>query len=154
MLDRYCSALLTTGEARWTPPTAHDETVSNLEHNIPSIARSGLMNRLTVTDRSGTILYDGNDPADFVRSWRNRFNAPLDETERTVVSHVLSQAERCAPLMSPDDYDRLESELHRIDDELLHKTLSAQGPLLPVIRGKWKQNRNRDGSYTTGGHWE
>lgn len=154
MLDRYCSTLLTAGEARWTPPNVHDETVRALDDNVFFIASSGLMDRLTVTDRNGEMLYTGSNPNKFTTIWRRRFHAPLTKDELSLVKNTLMLAERCKPLMSDDDYRKLQSEASVIAEELKRskKSIVNAGSTAPF--GRWKQNRNADGSYAAGGHWE
>ncbi len=61
-LARFYDDLASMGVARWTPPAAHETTIANLEKNVPLIADSGLMDRLTVISRDGAVLYDGHDP--------------------------------------------------------------------------------------------
>lgn len=62
--------------ARWTPPTAHEATVRALPGTVADVAASGLFGRFTVLGRDG-VLYDGDDPAAFVREWGREFHLAL-----------------------------------------------------------------------------
>lgn len=81
---RFYRDLDAGGQARWTPPKAHEGTVAALPSNVRTIATSGLFDRLSVMDRSGAFLYDGDDPDRFENVWSNRFLGGLDgdETEQ------------------------------------------------------------------------
>lgn len=81
ILSRFYEDMRTEGTARWTPPAAHETTVGNLPRTVPQVAGSGLMDRLTVLERSGGVLYDGDDPARFVASWRQGFARTLTADE-------------------------------------------------------------------------
>lgn len=84
LLYRFYRDLDAGGQARWTPPKAHEGTVAALPSNVRTIATSGLFDRLSVMDRSGAFLYDGDDPDRFENVWSNRFLGGLDgdETEQ------------------------------------------------------------------------
>ena len=77
MLSRFYWDLAADGQARWTPPEAHERTVAVLPENVHTIATSGSFDRLSVMDRSGDFLYDGADPADFEAVWSDRFKGGL-----------------------------------------------------------------------------
>ncbi|MFR0558200.1 zeta toxin family protein [Pseudoscardovia radai] len=81
ILSRFYEDMRTEGSARWTPPTAHETTVGNLPRTVPQVAGSGLMDRLTVLERSGNVLYDGDDPARFVAVWQQGFDRTLTADE-------------------------------------------------------------------------
>lgn len=81
ILSRFYEDMRTEGSARWTPSTAHETTVGNLPQTVPQIADSRLMDRMTVLDRSGAVLYDGNDPARFIAAWRQGFTRTLTSDE-------------------------------------------------------------------------
>ena len=80
-LARFYDDLAAMGVARWTPPAAHETTIANLEKNVPLIADSGLMDRLTVISRDGTVLYDGHDPQAFATAWSQEFHRDLTPQE-------------------------------------------------------------------------
>lgn len=81
MLARFYYDLDMGGQARWTPPRAHENTVRALPSNVHAVAVSGLFDRLSVMDRSGAFLYDGDDPERFEETWGNRFFGDLDADE-------------------------------------------------------------------------
>lgn len=56
MLERYYDSLEFGQVARWTPPTAHDETVGRLPHNVYVIAGDESIDRITVTNRNAIFL--------------------------------------------------------------------------------------------------
>ena len=91
-----------TGVARWTPPEAHENTVRALDANVPRIARSGLMNRLTVLDGNGNIHYDGTNPEQFVETWEGQFKRDLTDEERTAAHNRIELLEDLAYQYSPD----------------------------------------------------
>lgn len=80
-LARFYDDLASMGVARWTPPAAHETTIANLEKNVPLIADSGLMDRLTVISRDGAVLYDGHDPQAFATAWSQEFHRDLTPQE-------------------------------------------------------------------------
>lgn len=83
LLSRFYWDVHSGRPARWTPPEAHEATVSSLPVNVRKIAFSGLFDDFSVMDRSGQLLYDGADPESFVSVWLDRFAGPLaaDELE-------------------------------------------------------------------------
>lgn len=84
LLYRFYRDLDKEDSARWTPPRAHEDTVAALPANVHTVAMSGLFDRLSVMDRSGAFLYDGDDSGLFERIWRDRFTGGLDTDEKTV----------------------------------------------------------------------
>ena len=62
MLERYYRDRSVGLPARWTPAEAHDNAVANLPATVRAVAASLLVDRLTVIDRDGGVLYDGADP--------------------------------------------------------------------------------------------
>lgn len=81
ILGRYYTDMEGGRRARWTPPEAHDETVRNLPYNVEEVATAGIFDRYTVITRKGVVLYDGEDPVAFVKSWKSGFDRLLSETE-------------------------------------------------------------------------
>lgn len=93
LLYRFYRDLDAGGQARWTPPKAHEGTVAALPSNVRTIATSGLFDRLSVMDRSGAFLYDGDDPDRFENVWSNRFLGGLDGDETEQAERVLDYIE-------------------------------------------------------------
>lgn len=98
-VERFYRDMLRGIPARWTPPTAHDQTVSHLIENVTEIASASyqgkhLMNRFTVTDRAGEILYDGSPSSEAVRVFQANFERPLTPAEREIVQDSLTLAEQ------------------------------------------------------------
>lgn len=97
MLARFYYDLEAGGRARWTPPQAHENTVRALPSNVHAVAMSGLFDRLSVMDRSGAFLYDGDDPERFEETWNDRFFGGLDVDEAERAERELDYIEsiRC-----------------------------------------------------------
>lgn len=89
ILSRFYEDMRAKGSARWTPPTAHETAVGNLPQTVPQVAGSGLMDRMTVLERSGGVLYDGDDPARFVAVWQQGFARTLTSDEMSFADGTL-----------------------------------------------------------------
>lgn len=152
IIDRFCSGLLAGNTARWTPLEAHDRTVRALRSNVPLIAGSGLIDRFTVTDRSGGIIADGTPSEVTAKAWMSRFDAPLTSDEQRDVGHAIDLARRCQTLMTPEDYERVMEIVNKLDAEMFDLTVREYMES-GRAHGRWVQNRNRDGSYAPGRHW-
>ena len=74
MLERYYRDRSVGLPARWTPAEAHDNAVANLPATVRAVAASLLVDRLTVIDRDGGVLYDGADPDMFAGQWERGFH--------------------------------------------------------------------------------
>ena len=81
MLERYYRDRSVGLPARWTPAEAHDNAVANLPATVRAVAASLLVDRLTVIDRDGGVLYDGADPDMFAGQWERGFHRPLSAVE-------------------------------------------------------------------------
>lgn len=81
MLERYYRDRSAGLPSRWTPASAHDNAVANLPATVRAVAMSPLVDRLTVIDRDGGVLYDGADPDMFARRWEDGFHRPLSAVE-------------------------------------------------------------------------
>ena len=121
-LGRFYFQMDETGIARWTPPEAHENTVLALGTNVPRIARSGLMNRLTVLDGNGNIHYDGTNPEKFVEAWAGQFRRALTDEEKTAAHNRVELLENLARQYSPDSrtvfemLDRLTKDIESHSD--------------------------------------
>lgn len=93
LLYRFYRDLDKGDSARWTPPRAHEDTVAALPANVHAVAMSGLFDRLSVMDRSGAFLYDGDDSGLFERIWRDRFTEGLDADEKRLAERDLDYIE-------------------------------------------------------------
>ncbi len=101
ILARFYFDLESTGRARWTPPAAHDVTVANLPANVREIASSGVFDRLTVIDRDGGVLMDGDDTDAFVLAWRDGFTRALTAGEHDFVVGITGRLEALAHGLTP-----------------------------------------------------
>ena len=81
MLERYYRDRSAGLPSRWTPASAHDNAVANLPATVRAVAMSPLVDRLTVIDRDGGVLYDGADPDMFAGQWERGFHRPLSAAE-------------------------------------------------------------------------
>ena len=141
IIDRFCSGLLAGNTARWTPLEAHDRTVRALRSNVPLIAGSGLIDRFTVTDRSGGIIADGTPSEVTAKAWMSRFDAPLTSDEQRDVGHAIDLARRCQTLMTPEDYERVMEIVNKLDAEMFDLTVREYMEsgraldFLPVLKG-------------------
>lgn len=55
--------------------------MANLPATVRAVAMSPLVDRLTVIDRDGGVLYDGADPDMFAGQWERGFHRPLSAAE-------------------------------------------------------------------------
>lgn len=106
--ERFYRDMLRGFPARWTPPTAHDVTVDSLVQNVGKIVNamfSGepMIDRFTVTNRSGEILYDGAACADAVDIFQEHFERPLNLSEQKVVRDTLAICEQGHVRFTADD---------------------------------------------------
>ncbi|MBW8174037.1 zeta toxin family protein [Ornithinimicrobium sp. Arc0846-15] len=78
-LERFYTDADAGRPARWTPPTAHDQTVAHLPSTVCTVAGSQDVDRFTVVDRSGEVLFDqqGWTPGRG-QAAREAFNATFD----------------------------------------------------------------------------
>lgn len=106
-VTRFYFDMEMTGRARWTPPEAHDITVHNLPVNVPKIAGSGVFERLTVIDRHGDVLYDGDNPQDFATAWATEFTRTLSPEEQQDFETRLADLRRLAARYTPDNAEAL-----------------------------------------------
>ncbi|WP_244609180.1 zeta toxin family protein [Bifidobacterium moukalabense] len=81
MLERYYRDRSAGLPSRWTPASAHENAVANLPATVRAVAASPLVDRLTVIDRDGGVLYDGTDPDMFAGRWEDGFHRPLSAAE-------------------------------------------------------------------------
>lgn len=106
MLARYYGNLAQGTYARWTPIAAHETVVENISQNIQLIVRSELIDRFTVTDRTGTLLFDSedNNRSNGIGVWMEKFSGELTPYEsdqlmreaRLVGSYVRTHPEETA----------------------------------------------------------
>lgn len=101
LLDRFYSDFALGKEARWTPPKAHFETVANLPKTITAVIDSGLMDRLTVTNRSGEILCD--DKNHVLEVFRANFSRQLSETEQAMIKEKIPFLRQAHKRFTPNE---------------------------------------------------
>ncbi|RYN12766.1 Zeta toxin family protein [Bifidobacterium animalis subsp. animalis] len=142
ILERYYLDRERGLEARWTPPQAHEDTVEALTHNVPFIATSGVMDRLTVIDRAGNTLYDGTDPNQFVESWHHVFTRPPSRQERADMAERVSKLKQLAQKHTPSNSQVLQ----------LFDTLTVQDSSTTSTGGVWVQPHMRNGRPVRG-YW-
>ncbi|HET9655331.1 MAG TPA: zeta toxin family protein [Kineosporiaceae bacterium] len=90
-LGRYYRDVDSGKPARWTPPQVHDTAAAQLPHTVQQVAASPDVDRFTVTDRSGAILFDSSEPGpdrgrDGFAAFEAAFKRTLTADERV---HVL-----------------------------------------------------------------
>ena len=61
-MDRYYRDAMAGRDARWTPPSAHDNTVASLPGSVEAVAMSGDVDSLRVTNRAGDNLFYSDGP--------------------------------------------------------------------------------------------
>lgn len=106
--ERFYRDMLRGFPARWTPPTAHDVTVDSLVQNVGEIVNATylgdpMIDRFTVTNRSGEILCDGAACADAVDIFQEHFERPLTLSEQKVVRDTLEICEQGHVRFTADD---------------------------------------------------
>lgn len=95
ILERYYRDRSAGLPARWTPASAHENTISNLSDTVRRIATSPSIDRFTVIGRDGDVLFDGTG---------DRKEDGWDEWRSTVSQ--LNRAERDAQLSRIDFLER------------------------------------------------
>ena len=106
MLERYYRDRSAGLPARWTPASAHENAVRNLPDTVWRIATSPLIDRFTVIDRDGGILYDGTGDRkeDGWDEWRDAMSQ-LDSVERDAQLARIDFLERAWSAFTPDNDD-------------------------------------------------
>jgi Zeta toxin len=61
-LGRYYEDHVLGKPSRWTPPQAHEVAVAGLPDSVARVSASDLIDRFTVIDRAGVVLFDGDAP--------------------------------------------------------------------------------------------
>ncbi len=74
ILERYYRDRSVGLPSRWTPTSAHENTVRNLASTVRLIAGSPLIDRFTVIDRNDVVLFDGTSGRrkDGWREWMHK----------------------------------------------------------------------------------
>ena len=105
-LSRYYAAFEMDGNARWTPPTAHEKTIVNLENTMREIAASGLFESYSAIKRDGNVLYDGDDAGEWIEQWKHEFLRELTDDEHDAledeISEIISVCTEHTPEMMDD----------------------------------------------------
>ncbi len=106
ILERYYRDRSAGLPARWTPASAHENAVRNLPDTVWRIATSPLIDRFTVIDRDGGILYDGTGDRkeDGWDEWRDAMSQ-LDSVERDAQLARIDFLERAWSAFTPDNDD-------------------------------------------------
>lgn len=157
ILDRYASNVLIGHDARWTPPQAHDLTVNMLRHNVPLIANSPLIERFSVTDRSGELLFDGTGDLKHtgVAIWHDHFSRNLSLTEFDEIHDVIERAERACGELSAEDAEQLSTVIREVSHAVSKEFLQAESSVITAAQmqnaGRWHQNRDSHGRFSAGG---
>ena len=91
--ERFYRDMLGGKPARWTPPTAHDETIKNLTNTVrliltPENAQS-LMDEVTITNRQGELLYSGVPRQAAVQVFVENFERKLALPEARPITDTL-----------------------------------------------------------------
>lgn len=111
MFSRYYDAVVVGKSARWTPISAHEKVLANIDKNINEFAASDLFNRYTVIDRSGSVLYDGTDGKAWHDTWHDCFTAPLTADEQRFVDEKAKRYSELAKRYTPEHAREVETVL-------------------------------------------
>ena len=125
MCSRYYDAVSAGKSARWTPISAHETVLGNIDGNIESFASSDLFDRYTVIDRTGNVLYDGTDGKAWHDAWRKEFTAPLTAEEQRFVDARAERYVRLAGEYTPE-------RVREVDSVLSAASSGATDPLIYV----------------------
>lgn len=98
ILERYYKDRLAGRPSRWTPLDAHDRTIMALPGTVAQVAADPAVDRLTVMNRYGEVLFDGVNRAtrmdEGVRAWHDAFTKPISLRERRAMARQLELVER------------------------------------------------------------
>lgn len=111
MCSRYYDAVSAGKSARWTPISAHETVLGNIDGNIESFASSDLFDRYTVIDRTGSVIYDGTDGKAWHDAWRKEFTAPLTAEEQRFVDARSERYVKLAGEYTPERVSEVDSVL-------------------------------------------
>ena len=106
ILERYYRDRSAGLPARWTPASAHENTISNLSDTVRRIAASPLIDRFTVIDRDGGILFDGAGD-DKEKGWNEwmRTASSLDHGSKDAQLSRIDFLERAWSAFTPGNAD-------------------------------------------------
>lgn len=101
-LSRYYAAFEMDGNARWTPPIAHERTIANLEKTMREIAVSGLFEKYSAIKREGSVLYDGDDAGEWINQWHREFSRTLTDAERDAIGDEITEIKAVCKKYTPE----------------------------------------------------
>ena len=101
-LSRYYAAFEMDGNARWTPPIAHERTVTNLEKTMREIVVSGLFEKYSAIKRDGSVLYDGDDAGEWINQWHREFSRTLTDAERDAIGAEIAEIKAVCKKYTPE----------------------------------------------------
>ena len=88
---RFYEGIINRAEARWVRPGYFDDTVNHMVENVNKVLSASVMDEVLITDRQGTILYEGVPSPRAVEIFAENFNrTTLTELERSWVEHGLA----------------------------------------------------------------
>ncbi len=139
-------------DARWTPPQAHDQAVAALPASTHRLAAAGDVDRFTVMDREGGVLYDGAGwspgRADQARAALQgemdrtpgqeqaaAYLTAVEQLRQAHRTHTLAEPEACAVWARIDTHDvpAARASMARV----------ASFPAGPAAAGREPQSRSR-----------
>lgn len=101
-LSRYYAAFEMDGNARWTPPIAHERTIANLEKTMREIVVSGLFEKYSAIKRDGSVLYDGDDADEWIERWHREFSRKLANEEQSTIEAEISVIKATCEKYTPE----------------------------------------------------
>lgn len=101
-LSRYYAAFEMDGNARWTPPIAHERTIANLEKTMREIVVSGLFEKYSAIKRDGSVLYDGDDADEWIERWHREFSRKLANEEQSTIEAEISVIKASCEKYTPE----------------------------------------------------
>lgn len=111
ILARYYEDVSHGIQARWTPPIAHETVLKNIDSNITDFAQSKIFDNYKVLDRSGHVLYDGNDGQKWHDIWHDCFTSPLTPDEQQFVDDKSRRYNELAKKYTPEHAKEVSSIL-------------------------------------------
>lgn len=101
LLDRFYRDQSRGLPARWTPPAAHQTVIERLPDTVGVIAGSDLIDRMSITDRTGRLLCDDKTRA--LEVFETEFNRSLNAGERELIGERIRFIADCHARFTPSN---------------------------------------------------